>query len=596
MKITLFSLLLLPLFLKAQTTTLTVGGKTRTLFVYAPSGLPQNRPLVISMHGLNQDINYQKGQAKWELVADTAKFVVVYPAGENNSWDINGTKDTDFILAIIESMVTRFGIDRNRVYVSGFSMGGMMSYHVANKIADKVAAIGPVSGYLFSNTTASTRPMPIVHVHGMADDVVHYEPYTNQQGVVAMLQKWRSWNKCPATGTLVKPFPANGNNGNSYEYWGPCDKSAVVLISLAGKGHWHSNEPAGVYTTVELWKFLKKYSLAGSSSVTITSPVPNAVYIAPASVTIAATATLQSGTISKMEFYNGSIKLGEDASSPYSYTWMNVAAGVYAITAVATDNAGKRSTSDPIVLKVSIPQGPYTTAHAIPGRIEAEHYDVGGEGVAFHETNTNGNEGGATLRNDEVDIETTSDASGTYNVGYILKGEWLEYTVEVANSGKYNLDLRVAADGSGKLLHVEIDDADVSGAIAIPNTGGWQTWETIVAKDIDLTQGKHVMRIAFDADYLNLNYFEFKPMILTSQREDVGWITSISPNPFLNQGFLIKHPADFQYRITNANGMLLESGQGKEERLVGGELLPGIYFCTLETRNGVATYKVLKRE
>lgn len=172
----------------AQMTTLNVGGRNRSLFVYAPAGIPQNRPLVISLHGLNQDINYQKNQAKWELVADTAKFVVVYPAGEGNSWDISGNKDTDFILAIIESMVTRYGIDRNKVYVSGFSMGGMMSYHTANKIANKVAAIGPVSGYLFANPVSSSRPMPIMHVHGTSDDVVNYS------GVAAILQKWRNWN------------------------------------------------------------------------------------------------------------------------------------------------------------------------------------------------------------------------------------------------------------------------------------------------------------------------------------------------------------------------------------------------------------------
>src|SRR5688572_15685555 len=89
-------LFFLPFLLKAQTTTISVGGTNRTIFVHAPSNLGQNRPLVISLHGLNQDINYQKGQAKWEQVADTAKFVVVYPAGINNSWDISGNRDTDF--------------------------------------------------------------------------------------------------------------------------------------------------------------------------------------------------------------------------------------------------------------------------------------------------------------------------------------------------------------------------------------------------------------------------------------------------------------------------------------------------------------------
>ena len=66
-----------------------VGDTTRNMITYAPEGLPYNPPLVISLHGLNQDADYQKGQANWEAVADTAKFVVVYPNGVNKAWYIS---------------------------------------------------------------------------------------------------------------------------------------------------------------------------------------------------------------------------------------------------------------------------------------------------------------------------------------------------------------------------------------------------------------------------------------------------------------------------------------------------------------------------
>ncbi|MBC7391171.1 MAG: T9SS type A sorting domain-containing protein [Opitutaceae bacterium] len=261
---TIASLLLLPFLSGAQTTTLSLPGQSnpRTIFVYAPSGLAKNRPLVISMHGLGNVINDQRTATKWDLVADTAKILVVYPQGEGGSWDISGNKDTDFISAIIESMVTKYSIDRNRVYVSGFSMGGMMSYHAANKIANKVAAIGPVSGYLFGNPVASSRPMPIIHVHGLSDNVVYYTPNGNQQGVVATLQKWRTWNQCPSTGTKTTPYPVNKPLSKStMEYWGPCKNSAVQLVFLYNKYHEHSIDPAGVNTTYELWNFFKKQTL-----------------------------------------------------------------------------------------------------------------------------------------------------------------------------------------------------------------------------------------------------------------------------------------------------------------------------------------------
>ena len=342
--ITFASLLLLPLLTEAQTTTLNVGGRTRSIFVYAPSGLAQNRPLVISMHGLGNVINDQRNSAKWEQVADTAKFLVVYPQGEGNSWDISGTKDTDFILAIIESMVSRFGIDRNRVFVTGFSMGGMMSYHAANKIADKIAAIGPVSGYLFGNPVSSSRPMPICHIHGLQDNVVYYGPNGGQQGVEATIQKWRNWNQCPSTGTKTTNYPVNKPNSRStMDYWGPCNNSSVQLISIYNKYHEHSNDPAGVHTTQELWAFFKKQSLNGNTgpAITLTSPTLNTVFTAPATINLAATASVSEGSISNVRFYNGTTLLNTDNAAPFSFSWTNVEAGSYAIRAVATDNQGK---------------------------------------------------------------------------------------------------------------------------------------------------------------------------------------------------------------------------------------------------------------
>lgn len=758
--LSVFSLLLLPLFSIAQLTTLSVGGTNRSLFVYAPSGLQQNRPLVISMHGLNQDINYQKGQAKWELVADTAKFVVVYPAGINNSWDINGNRDTDFILAIIESMVTRYGIDRSRVYVSGFSMGGMMTYHTANKIADKVAAIGPVSGYLFSNNVASSRPMPIIHVHGTADDVVYYQPNGNQQGVVAMLQKWRNWNQCPSTGTRTTPYPVNKPNSKSVmEYWGPCNNSAVSLISLDGKGHWHSNDDAGVHTTIELWRFFRKFSLNTGPSITLTTPVSNATFTAPATINLVAVATTPNGTVSNVRFYNGNTLLNTDNTAPYTYNWTDVTAGTYTIRAVLTDSQGKTAEASATV-KVNKSQGPYNGAfhsipgsiqlehfdeggngfaymdsspgsetgvsfrndedvdienctdvgggynigygtagewleysvdvqtpgtydvdlrvacngggrtvsiamdgvtiansiaipnttgwqnwqtvkvkginlttgnkvmrvtigdtdfvnlnyvtftlskelkqesfkgvpHLIPGRIEAEEYDLGGEGLAYHESNTNGNEGKATLRDDEVDIETTQDSDGGYNIGYILKGEWLEYTVDISSTGSYVLQLRVAADGEGKQMHIEIDGYDVTGPINIPNTGGWQSWETISVNDLNLKEGEQVMRLVFDSDYINLNYVEFMDIITGySTKQIKGEDIKVFPNPFYNDGLQISLKGDFIYRLSHTNGLEIESGEGRDLLKIDSDLKPGIYLLSVQNSCGVVVNKIVKQ-
>jgi len=249
-----------------------VDNKDRTMLVYAPDGM-KNPPLILQLHGMNQDAPYQQGLAKWEPIADTAKFIVAFPNGLNKSWDLSGNTDVNFMSAIIDTMVKKYGADRNRVYISGFSMGGMFTYHAMNKMSDKIAAFAPCSGYPMGGTTpASTRPVPILHIHGTTDDVVGYS------GVEGVLSKWRSWNGCPTTKTTIKPYPA-GKSGSpsTLDMWSPCTKNGktveVGLITNANKGHWYSMDQAGALSSVEIWNFSKKYSLGGPSSVEPRSPL-----------------------------------------------------------------------------------------------------------------------------------------------------------------------------------------------------------------------------------------------------------------------------------------------------------------------------------
>lgn len=254
------AIMLITSTLNAQVEPLLVGTTTRNMLVYAPSGIEPDRPLVISMHGYNQDIAYQRNQTKWETYAEANSFVIVYPAGLNNAWDISGMTDIDFILAIIDEMYDRYAIDRNRVYLSGFSMGGMMTYYAATKIADKIAAFAPVSGYPMGGTTNtnSSRPVPIIHIHGVTDDVVAFS------GVQACLDAWIARNNCPTTPLIIHPYPAIYATSNGTKYaWGPgTDNVQIVLLKLEGVGHWHSISTAnGVNTTQEIWDFCKNFSL-----------------------------------------------------------------------------------------------------------------------------------------------------------------------------------------------------------------------------------------------------------------------------------------------------------------------------------------------
>jgi len=157
-------------------------------------------------------------------------------------------------------------------------------------------------------------------------------------------------------------------------------------------------------------------------------------------------------------------------------------------------------------------RSPYlATPAAIPGRVEAEYFDYGGEGVAYHDT-TAGNSGGANRSTEDVDIERTSDVDRGSNLGWMSAGEWLTYTVTVAQTGTYTLRARVAAAGAGGAFHVEVGGLDVTDTQWIPNTGGWQIW-TDVNVTVSLNAGTQVMRFVADANgptgvFGNLNYLE----------------------------------------------------------------------------------------
>lgn len=149
-------------------------------------------------------------------------------------------------------------------------------------------------------------------------------------------------------------------------------------------------------------------------------------------------------------------------------------------------------------------QTPYGgTAWSVPGTIQAEDYDNGGEGVAYYEGN-NINKGGQ-YRSDGVDIQTSTDASG-YNVGWIASGEWLEYTVDVAQSGTYTIEARVASNSGGGAFEISFSNGATTGDVSVAATGGFQNWTTVSAKAVSLTAGEQVMRIDMKSGGFNLNY------------------------------------------------------------------------------------------
>ena len=229
----------------------------RDVYVYAPSGIAENSPLLLSFHGMDQDPEYQQNNTHWEAVADTAGFVVAYPKGATgySTWDISGDNDTKWITQIIDQLANDYKINKKRVYMSGFSMGGMLSYHAMGKIADKIAAFAPCSGYLMMGPGTAQRPVPIFHTHGTKDDVVGYN------NLESNLKSYRDQFKCPSDAKVENNHPNSENSATLYT-WGPCE-NGIYVKHLKLEGRMHSPSKADVS---DIWNFVKEYDLDGPIS------------------------------------------------------------------------------------------------------------------------------------------------------------------------------------------------------------------------------------------------------------------------------------------------------------------------------------------
>ena len=135
--------------------------------------------------------------------------------------------------------------------------------------------------------------------------------------------------------------------------------------------------------------------------------------------------------------------------------------------------------------------------HAIPGLIEAEHFDVGKAGVAYADADEK-NRGADYREPTQVDIEKRSDASNGHGIGWTRAGEWVIYSVEVKTAGTYRIEIPVASKKPGGEFHIEMDGRDVTGPIAVPDTGSWQKLETVVHRNVQLKPGRFLMKVSMD--------------------------------------------------------------------------------------------------
>jgi len=167
----------------------------------------------------------------------------------------------------------------------------------------------------------------------------------------------------------------------------------------------------------------------------------------------------------------------------------------------------------------------------IPGRLMCKNWDEGGQNAGFYDTDPTENKGvtnsgtGNSYRENAVDVETCSDGGTGFSVGYVVTGEWLEYSVLVKYTGTYTIGFRVASGSTSTTMAIglNVDGTALISSLAVANTGTWATWATI-NQTATLTAGTHILRFKAVGGDFNLNYIDFT---LVSANIDVtlnnGW-------------------------------------------------------------------------
>jgi len=443
-----------------------------------------------------------------------------------------------------------------------------------------------------SNTSTSTSYTP---GYNFSDDFHTYAVEWEPDAI-----RWYVDDHLFMTRTSAQWWSANAP-GNARA---PFDQEFYVLLNCA-VGGWYTGctDPSCVtaaFPQEYVIDYVRVYEDIANFVPTVAVTAPLAGQTVPAGpVTVTVDAADQDGTVQTVELRVDGVLVGSDATAPYAITW-TAADGCYDLQVRVIDDLNAETTASlDLTVGAGCGQAPYGgAAPALPARLEAEDYDVGGEGVGYHDADAT-NQGGQYRTAEGVDIEACTDTGGGYNVGWLNPGEWIEYTVQVPASGTYGLDARVASLAVGGAFHVSVDGVDRTGDVIVPVTTGWQTWTTVNAV-LALEAGARTLRFQPTAGEFNVNWFElaYDGTVDVPAAARGAALHPAYPNPFNPSTTLVYELASAQ-RVTLAvydvAGRLVRTlaegearGAGRHETVWNGRddaglaAPSGVYFARLD--------------
>ena len=253
----------------------------RYYYIYKSVNLNPNEsiPVLFALHGYGSSAITHYSYTNYRSIADDNNLVVVYPQGSTSSglnthWNNGGwtskstAKDIEFIDTIINLLKEKINIDQTRIYSSGMSNGGYMSYHLACNLDNKFAAIVSVTGSMTTDTfdnCSPSHPTAIMQIHGMRDTVVPYFGSIGSKSIEDVMQYWSSYNGCDVEPEEHIEYNSQNNYVINTERYKNCvNNVSVKLILHSTLGHnWPRTSYHGFSASQEIWNFVSKYDLYG---------------------------------------------------------------------------------------------------------------------------------------------------------------------------------------------------------------------------------------------------------------------------------------------------------------------------------------------
>ena len=247
-------------------------------------------PLVLNFHGYGSNANEQMFYGDFRDIADTEGFLLVHPQGTiingDQQWNVgflgngNTTDDVGFTEALIDELANLYTINLDRVYATGMSNGGFMSFLLACQLSEKIAAVASVTGSMTPDTydaCNAQQPTPILQIHGTGDSNVLYNGDTWTRSIEDVISYWVNYNNCETSPTTTALTDINRLDGSTVEhiiYSGGDNGVTTEHMKIIGGGHtWPSSAITlpgtnqDINASMEIWHFFSRFDINGILSV-----------------------------------------------------------------------------------------------------------------------------------------------------------------------------------------------------------------------------------------------------------------------------------------------------------------------------------------